>query len=80
MLRKGQEGVILGVFNIIHIWGIETLWRSSNFWKDEEVAREYVKEMADRNRIKEELEQGNAPFFGKNDPARDTDIADSTKI
>ena len=80
MLRKGQEGVILGVFNIIHIWGIETLWRSSNFWKDEEVSREYVKEMADRNRIKEELEQGNAPFFGKNDPARDTDIADSTKI
>lgn len=42
--------------------------------------RRHRKEMADRSRIKEELEEANAPFFGKNDPARDTDIADSTKI
>ena len=80
MLRNGEDGVILGVFNFVHVFGIETMWKSSKFWKDEEESREYVKEMADRERIKRELEKGEAPFFGKNDPARDTDINDATRF
>jgi len=80
MIRNGDEGVILGVVNIMHIHGIETLWKSAKFWKDEQVTREYVNEMADRGRIKEELEKANAPWFGKSDPARDTDVNDSTRF
>ena len=80
MLRKGQEGVLLGIFNFVHIYGMERMWKSTKFWKDEEEAREYVKEMADRERIKKDLERQNAPFFGKDDPARDTDVGDSTRF
>eukprot|EP01084_Bolivina_argentea_P303661 524319_1 len=80
MLRNDQQGTILAVFNLLHIYGIETLWRSNKFWNDEAVTREYVKQMSDRNRIKEELEDKEAPFFGKNDPARDTDINEATRF
>ena len=80
MLRKGDDGVLLGVFNFIHIHGMETMWKSTKFWVDEEESREYVKEMSDRERIKKDLEKQNAPFFGKNDPARPTDIGDSTRF
>lgn len=80
MRKKGTEGVLLGVVNTVHIHGIETMWKSNKFWSDEQDARENVKEMADRNRIKEELEEGNAPFFGKNDPARESDVNDATKF
>ena len=73
MIKKEQDGVILGVFNLMHIYGIETMWKSTKFWKDEEVSREYVKEMADRDRVKEKLKEANAPFFGKNDPAESDD-------
>merc|ERR1719206_72851 len=79
MLRKGTEGVLLGVVNLVHVHGIETMWRSTKFWSDEQDARENVREMAERARIKEELEKGNVPFFGKNDPARDSDVNDATR-
>lgn len=69
VIREHMEvmkgGSMLTVVNLVHVYGVETLWNNEQFWSDENLSRDWVEREAKKD-PSETAKNLDLPFFGSN--------------